>query len=61
MVGVQVLNIIVEGVDPFNKFVVFVINIEDLMYFGLIKIDAFLNDLHLIEGFEMNRFDLLNK
>lgn len=61
MVSVEILNVIIEGVDPFDKFVVLVIGIEDLMDFRFVKIDAFLDDMHLIEGFEMNGFDLLDE
>lgn len=61
MISVEILNIIVKRVNPFDELVSFVISIKYLMDFGFIKVDALLDDVHLVEGFEVNRFNLLDK
>lgn len=61
MISVEILNIIVKRVNPFDELVSFVISIKYLMDFGFVKVDALLHDVDLVEGFEVNRFNLLDK
>lgn len=61
MVSIEIFNIVIERINPFDKLIIFIIEIEYLVYFGLLKINTLLYNMYFIKVFKMYRFDLFDK
>lgn len=61
MIKVKIVNVLVKGIYPLDKFVVFVIEVKHFVYSWLLKLDAFLDDVDFVKVFEMHRSDLFHE
>ncbi len=61
MVTVKVLNVLGERVDPLDEFVGLVVGVKNLMDSGFVEVDAFLDNVDFVKGFEVSRLDLFDE
>jgi hypothetical protein len=61
VVTVKVLNVLSERVNPLDEFVGLVVGVKNLVDSGFVKVNAFLDDVDFVEGFEVGRLDLFDE